>query len=89
MQPSEIENLPYYELQYTIDNLVEHLKKEKEAQSDEKGSGGTDKMTRDMNASIAQGQRSNKANTPTMPKTPSTFKVPSMPNMGSMKMPKM
>ena len=80
--------MPYYELQYTIDNLVEHLKKEKEAQSDEKGSGGTDKMTRDMNATIAQGQKSNKANTPAMPKTPS-FKVPSMPSMGSMKIPKM
>ena len=80
--------MPYYELQYTIDNLVEHLKKEKEAQSDEKGSGGTDKMTRDMNATIAQGQKSNKANTPSMPKTPS-LKVPSMPSMGSMKMPKM
>ena len=81
--------MPYYELQYTIDNLVEHLKKEKEAQENENGMGSTDKMTRDMNANMAQSQRSNKANTPTMPKTPSTFKVPSMPNMGSMKMPKM
>ena len=77
--------MPYYELQYTIDNLVEHLKKEKEAQSDESGSGGTDKMTRDMNASISQGQKSNKAS---MPKSPA-MKVPSMPSMGSMKMPKM
>ena len=88
MQPSEIENLPYYELQYTIDNLVEHLKKEKEAQSDESGSGGTDKMTRDMNKSISQGQKQNQAKAPSMPKAPS-MKVPSMPSMGSMKMPKM
>ena len=74
--------MPYYELQYTIDNLVEHLKKEKEAQSDESGSGGTDKMTRDMNKSISQGQKQNQAKAPSM-------KVPSMPSMGSMKMPKM
>ena len=80
--------MPYYELQYTIDNLVEHLKKEKEAQSDESGSGGTDKMTRDMNKSISQVQKQNQAKAPSMPKAPS-MKVPSMPSMGSMKMPKM
>ena len=80
--------MPYYELQYTIDNLVEHLKKEKEAHDDEKGAYNTDKMTSDMNRNMSQMGKTSGVSSPSMPKTPS-LKVPSMPSMGSMKMPKM
>ena len=78
--------MPYYELQYTIDNLVEHLKKEKEAHDDEKGSYSTDKMTRDMNRNMSQYNKS--GSTPSMPKMPSIKGAPSMPSTPSIKMPK-
>lgn len=35
IQPSEIENWDFYEYQYTINNLVEHLKKEKDRHKEE------------------------------------------------------
>jgi len=71
LQPSEIENLPFYELQYTIDNLVEHLKKEKDAHDDEKGSYSTDKMTSDMNRNMSSMGKSPGTSSPSMPKMPS------------------
>ena len=83
--------MPYYELQYTIDNLVEHLKKEKEAHDDEKGSYSTDKMTRDMNSNMRQYQKQTGASQSSMPKMPSIKGAPSMPSMPkgpSLKMPK-
>ena len=79
--------MPYYELQYTIDNLVEHLKKEKEAHDDEKGSYNTDKMTRDMNRNMSQYSK-NTGSAPSMPKMPSIKGAPSMPSAPSIKMPK-
>ena len=79
--------MPYYELQYTIDNLVEHLKKEKEAHEDEKGSYNTDKMTRDMNRNMSQYSK-NTGSAPSMPKMPSIKGAPSMPSAPSIKMPK-
>ena len=81
--------MPYYELQYTIDNLVEHLKKEKEAHEDEKGSYSTDKMTRDMNRNMSQFSKNTGAgSTPSMPKMPSISGAPKMPSTPSIKMPK-
>ena len=79
--------MPFYELQYTIDNLVEHLKKEKEAHEDEKGSYNTDKMTRDMNRNMSQYSK-NTGSAPSMPKMPSIKGAPSMPSAPSIKMPK-
>ena len=79
--------MPYYELQYTIDNLVEHLKKEKEAHEDEKGSYSTDKMTRDMNANMSKyKQNTGTGSAPSMPKMPSIKGAPSMPSAPSIKM---
>ena len=81
--------MPFYELQYTIDNLVEHLKKEKEAHEDEKGSYSTDKMTRDMNRSMSQfSKNTGTGSAPSMPKMPSIKGAPSMPSAPSIKMPK-
>ena len=81
--------MPYYELQYTIDNLVEHLKKEKEAHEDEKGAYSTDKMTRDMNRNMSQFSKNTGAgSTPSMPKMPSISGAPKMPSTPSIKMPK-
>ena len=81
--------MPFYELQYTIDNLVEHLKKEKEAQENEQGAYSTDKMTRDMNRNMSQFSKNTGAgSTPSMPKMPSISGAPSMPRTPSIKMPK-
>ncbi len=38
INPSEIENWDFYEYQYTINNLVEHLKKEKDRHKEEEDS---------------------------------------------------
>ena len=81
--------MPFYELQYTIDNLVEHLKKEKEAHDDEKGSYSTDKMTSDMNRNMSAMSKNSGTSSSSMPKMPSISGAPKMPSAPSLRMPKL
>lgn len=76
-QPSEIDRLPYYELEYTIEIYEEILKERKEEQ-DKQSEGYQDKygdptaMGNDM-----------------LSKAKSSFKMPSMPAMPSITIPKL
>ena len=76
MQPSEIEELPYYELEYIIETLVDILEKKKEAEEGD-GEGMKEKQSEYM--SQAKGMMS-KHSTPKMPNMPSTTSFPSMPS---------
>ncbi|MDB9800924.1 hypothetical protein OAB94_00945 [Flavobacteriaceae bacterium] len=71
MQPSEIEEMFYYEYWYYVKNLQEHIKSKNKQQMDQQ--------------EHAESQRSS-FKTPQMPKAPnmSSFKAPSMkmPKMG-------
>lgn len=71
MQPSEIENMYYYEYWYYVKNLADYIKNK-------------NKQTQDQQeqADKQQSQMSSKYKTPKMPKVP-TFKQPTlrMPKM--------
>lgn len=66
MQPSEIENMYYYEYWYYVKNLAEYIKQKNKANEDQQ-----------EQANKQQGDMSSKYKTPKMPKVP-TFKQPSM-----------
>jgi hypothetical protein len=65
LQSSEIEDWPYYELEYTLENLKDFLEKKKKHEDEEndkhKNNSSFSKQKSDMNRSI---------NTPKMPSTP-------------------
>ena len=66
MQPSEIENMYYYEYWYYVKNLAEYIKQKNKANEDQQ-----------EQANKQQSDMSSKYKTPKMPKVP-TFKQPSM-----------
>jgi hypothetical protein len=96
MQPSEVEKLDYYELEYTVENWKKWLDKEKEAHDEEekKSKGSTYKQDRYMQDA---GNMVNKygVNKNSMPSTAATkslanVKMPNIPSSpGNFKMPKM
>ena len=73
MQPSEIEALPFYELEYTIENLTNDLKNKQEAeerQAEGHDAGSYMKQGKNM-MSGAKTNVGKSINTPKMPKMPS------------------
>jgi len=78
-QSSEIENWPYYELEYTIENLVDDLKKRNKENEDQQSQ-------QDVSKYIGQSNQMKSINTPKMP---SLGKTPSIPRGGVFKMPKL
>jgi hypothetical protein len=71
MQPSEIENMYYYEYWYYVKNLSEYIKNKNKSQTDQQ-----------EQADQQQSSMSSKYKSPTMPKIPSmktpSFKMPKM-----------
>jgi len=76
LQPSEIEALPYYELEYTIENLIEDLKK-RNKENDEQ-----------QNDTLNNSAHSDSMRSINSPKIPNMGKIPSIPRGGVFKMPK-
>lgn len=73
LQPSEVENMPYYEYEYIVQNLVELLKEKQEAEKGQSGDMSAHQMMADAKKNMP------KVNSPKMPKV-STPKFPSVPN---------
>ena len=80
MQPSEIEALPFYELEYTIENLTNDLKNKRDAEEEQNQTGDynassymkqANKMT-----SNAKSNYGKSINIPKMPKVPNIGKMP-------------
>jgi len=74
MQPSEIEALPYYELEYTLENLKDFLEKKKDGEKEQGEQYNSNTMSRDMKRQQSDMGRS--INTPKLPSSPS-YKMPS------------
>jgi hypothetical protein len=74
MQPSEIEAMPYYELEYTMQNLKDFLEKKKESEKEQQEEYKTSNMSRDMKRQ--QSEMGKSINTPKLPSSPS-YKMPS------------
>lgn len=69
LQPSEVEQMPYYEYEYIVENLINILKEKQEAEENQ---------SKDYNESFNANKMMSSANSmmPKMPSTPS-FKMPS------------
>jgi len=69
LQPSEIEEMPYYEYEYIVENLINILKEKQEAEEGQ---------SKDYNESMSSNKmmRDAKSMMPKMPSTPS-FNMPS------------
>lgn len=74
IQPSEIEAWPYYELEYTIENLKDFLEKKKKGEDEQNDKYSKTSTSNDMRRQ--QQAMSSSINTPKMPSTPS-YKMPS------------
>ena len=74
IQPSEIEAWPYYELEYTIENLRDFLEKKKKGEDEQNEKYNNSSMSREMKSQ--QSAMRSSINTPKMPSTPS-YKMPS------------
>jgi len=79
MQPSEIEALPFYEIEYTIENLTHDLKNTKEAEQAQHDGADTSSYMQQGNKMLSGAKTGNNTsiNTPKMPKMP-TMKMPKM-----------
>jgi hypothetical protein len=72
LQPSEVEQMPYYEYEYIVENLINILKEKQEAEENQ---------SKDYGESLSANKMMNNANSmmpkmPSMPSTPS-FSMPS------------
>jgi hypothetical protein len=78
LQPSEIENMPFYEYEFIVQNLIDILKEKQEAEE------GQSKQYADMNPNSLM--KNAQKNVPKMPSMDS-FKAPSFnfPSMSSLK----
>ncbi len=75
MQPSEVENLPFYEYEFIVQNLIDILKEKQEAEE------GQSKQYADMNPNSIMKNAGKYL--------PSGMNANSLKNPGSMKMPSM
>jgi hypothetical protein len=73
LQPSEIEAWPYYELEYTLENLKEYLEKKKGSEDEQNEKYSKSSSSRDMKRQ--QSEMSRSINTPKMPT--GSYKLPS------------
>ena len=76
LQPSEVEQLPYYEFEYIVRNLIDILKEKQEAEEKE--------MNGDENSQMSKMMDNAKGNLPSSVRGAMNGGTPSMP---SMKMP--
>lgn len=75
LQPSEVENLPFYEYEFIVQNLIDILKEKQEAEE------GQHKQYADMTpGSIMKQAGKHMPAGYNMPKGPGQFKMPSMPS---------
>lgn len=74
MQPSEIEALPFYEIEYTIENLTNDLKNKRDAEEEQSSAHNTSSYT-NQSKNMLSGAKSN------LGKTINSPKMPKMPNM--------
>lgn len=81
MQPSEIEALPFYEIEYTFDNLSDDIKKRNEQEQTENGDMNPKSMMSQSQKSMKQ-QQSGFGKSINTPKMPSMPKSPSIPRGG-------
>ncbi len=75
MQPSEIMEMPYYEFEYILENLIDILEKKKEAEE------GNDEEAKDRQSGMMSQA---KGMMPNMPNMGSGGSMPSMPSFPSM-----
>lgn len=90
IQPLEIEQMYYYELEYTLENLKNWLEKEQEQRKKEEEE-NQGKYSKDSIMKESQSMMKKYGIDPGSAKSgkmPSGTSVPKMPNIGSMKMPK-
>lgn len=79
MQPSEIEELPFYEIEYTIENLTNDIKNRNE-QEEEQAQKYDPGAYQSQASKMMKGQQSNygkSINIPKMPSMPSSPRIPS------------
>lgn len=83
LQPSEVQEMPYYEFEYILENLIDILEKKKEAEE------GQDEEAKDKQAGMMSQARGMMPNMPniggggkygSMPSMPSAPSFPSMPS---------
>ena len=80
LQPSEIAQMPYYELEYILENLIDILEKKKEAEE-----GNDEEMAERKSSMMSDAKKMMPGG---MPKVPSGGGMPSMPSsIGGQSMP--
>lgn len=80
LQPSEIMEMPYYEFEYILENLIDILEKKKEAEEGENESGKEKQAEMMSNAKSMMPSTPNMGSGSSMPKMPSAPSFPSMPS---------
>jgi len=73
MQPSEIEALPFYEIEYTIENLTNDLKNKQDAENGGENQQSASSYMKDGQKMISSAKMSGAGrsiNTPKMPRMP-------------------
>lgn len=79
MQPSEIEALPFYEIEYTIDNLTNDVKNRRDSEEEQmKNYNPSDysKSAKKMMGNNSSNPLGKSINTPKMPKMPAPPRIP-------------
>ncbi len=74
MQPSEVENMPYYEYEFIVQNLIDILKEKQEAeegQSKQYGNMNPGQMMKDAGKYLPAGLNPSSLKSPKMPSFPS------------------
>ena len=79
LQPSEIDRMEFYRVEYLLENWKEHTEKEQKHRKDEE-----DRQSAEYSPSAMQRQQGSM-----MQKYMGQNNMPKMPSMGSMSMPKM
>ena len=79
LQPSEIMQMPYYEFEYILENLIDILEKKKEAEegNDEASKEKQSEMMGKARSMMPSGMPSSSSSSTSMPSMPSFPSVPS------------
>jgi hypothetical protein len=79
MQPSEIEELPFYEIEYTIENLTNDVKNRKDSEEEQMNNYNTSdymSQAKKMTGNSQSNPLGKSINIPKMPKMPGNTRIP-------------
>lgn len=79
MQPSEIEGMPFYEIEYTIENLTNDIKNRKDSEDEQMKNYNPSDYTNNakkMMGNNGSNPLGKSINTPKMPKMPTQARIP-------------